>query len=106
MPDRDAIAALRALLQVLIYPAVDHDFNRPSARENAEGYLLSRNDMIWFWNNYLRRPEDAGQSYAVPMRAEVCTAFRRADHHRGIRPVSPRRAAYAQRLRRRACPSR
>ncbi len=62
--------AFRPRLQVLIYPAVDHDFNRPSMRENAEGYLLSRNDMVWFWHHYLARPDDAGHVYAVPMRAE------------------------------------
>jgi acetyl esterase len=62
--------AFRPVLQVLIYPAVDHDFNRPSMRENSEGYLLSRNDMVWFWHHYLARPDDASQAYAVPMRAE------------------------------------
>lgn len=97
--------AFEPRLQVLIYPAVDHDFKRPSMRENAEGYLLSRNDMIWFWHNYLARPEDVHQAYAVPMRA--------ADL-RGLPPAriliaeyDPLRdegAAYAQRLQEAAVP--
>jgi acetyl esterase len=61
--------AFRPVLQVLVYPATDHGFNWPSLRENAEGFLLSRNDMTWFWDHYLAQPEDALKPYAVPMRA-------------------------------------
>src|SRR4029453_19010825 len=39
--------------QVLIYPVTDPDFERASYRENAEGCLLTRAGMIWFWNHYV-----------------------------------------------------
>jgi acetyl esterase len=57
-----AVVAIRArdrrgppiALQVLVYPVADADFDRPSylARENQNA-LLSRDDMIWFWDHYL-----------------------------------------------------
>jgi acetyl esterase len=56
--------------QALIYPVTDHDFERPSYRENAEGYLLSRADMRWFWGHYLPEPERRADPYASPLRAE------------------------------------
>lgn len=56
-------------LQVLVYPATDYSFDTPSYWENAEGYLLSRADMKWFWDCYLAHPEDGGNPYASPLRA-------------------------------------
>jgi len=55
--------------QLLVYPVTDHDFERASYRDNAEGYFLSREDMRWFWNHYV---PDAGERDAVtasPLRA-------------------------------------
>ena len=44
--------AIRA--QLLVYPVAAH-YNDPSVsmRENADGYLLTRNDMVWFIDHYL-----------------------------------------------------
>jgi acetyl esterase len=39
--------------QLLLYPATDMLTERPSMLENAEGYLLTRDDMDWFRNHYL-----------------------------------------------------
>ncbi len=39
--------------QLLVYPAVDLTLSHPSIDENAEGYLLTRDVMIWFTNHYL-----------------------------------------------------
>ena len=39
--------------QLLIYPAVDMTLAHPSIEENAEGYFLTKNAMIWFGHNYL-----------------------------------------------------
>lgn len=39
--------------QILVYPVIDADFNRPSYLDNAEGKLLTRSDMIWFWDCYV-----------------------------------------------------
>ena len=38
--------------QLLVYPVVDHDLDRPSYRTYAEGLLLETEDMHWFWNRY------------------------------------------------------
>ncbi|MGA8197264.1 MAG: alpha/beta hydrolase [Acetobacteraceae bacterium] len=56
--------------QLLIYPVTDyHSPGTPSYRENAEGYGLTRDTMVWFWNHYLSDPADAGHPYASPLRA-------------------------------------
>ena len=55
--------------QLLVYPATDTDFETRSYRENAEGYFLTRADMVWFWNHYAPRDEDRRNPYASPLRA-------------------------------------
>jgi acetyl esterase len=52
--------------QLLIYPATDYSFDTPSYKENATGYLLTRDAMRWYWNHYLARPTDARNPYAAP----------------------------------------
>jgi acetyl esterase len=39
-------------MQVLVYPAVDADFETASYRANARGYLLTLDDMRWFFSCY------------------------------------------------------
>ena len=39
--------------QLLVYPATDLTNSHPSHEENAEGYLLTRDHMIWFAGHYL-----------------------------------------------------
>jgi len=56
-------------LQLLVYPITDRDFETPSYRDNAAGYLLSREVMIWFWNHYIRRDEEAADPLASPLLA-------------------------------------
>jgi acetyl esterase len=55
--------------QFLLYPIAGHDFETDSYRENADGPLLTREDMRWFYEQYLRSPVDAANPYAVPLRA-------------------------------------
>jgi acetyl esterase len=56
--------------QLLIYPVTDyHTPGTQSYRANAEGYGLTRDTMIWFWNHYLADPADAAHPYASPLRA-------------------------------------
>ncbi|MDR3533786.1 MAG: alpha/beta hydrolase [Rhodopila sp.] len=60
----------RLLGQLLIYPVTDYyDSNTPSMTENAEGYGLGRDGMIWFWNHYLADTRDGAHPYASPLRA-------------------------------------
>lgn len=55
--------------QVLVYPVTDYHFETASYRENAEGYLLTRDSMIWFWHHYLSSPSEGLAPKASPMRA-------------------------------------
>lgn len=55
--------------QFLLYPIAGHGFDTDSYRENADGPLLTRADMEWFYDCYLRSPVDAHSPFAVPLRA-------------------------------------
>lgn len=57
--------------QVLIYPVTNHAFDTPSYEANAEGYLLQRESMRYFWDKYLASPDDGDNPYASPSRAET-----------------------------------
>lgn len=60
----------RLAFQLLLYPVTSFAFDTPSYLENAEGYMLTRADMRWFWQHYLP-DEAAGRSpYASPLQAE------------------------------------
>jgi acetyl esterase len=56
--------------QTLIYPVTDHDFETPSYRDNADGYLLTRDAMRWFWSHYVPDTGRRSDPYASPLRAE------------------------------------
>jgi len=62
--DRDPFAC-----QVLLYPITDRSFGTDSYRENAGGPLLTRRDMEWFWERYLRSPADEHHPFASVLRA-------------------------------------
>ncbi len=55
--------------QLLMVPVIDHNFERASYRENAEGYGLTADAMRWFWNHYVREKADGDHPYASPVRA-------------------------------------
>jgi acetyl esterase len=55
--------------QLLAYPAVDYRFDTPSYIDNAEGYVLTTDDVRWFWDQYLDGPGDGDNPYACPLRA-------------------------------------
>ncbi|MEV8586218.1 alpha/beta hydrolase [Streptomyces sp. NPDC051180] len=56
-----AAAALRArdgggppvAAQLLLYPALDHRLDRPSARDFADGFFHTTAHMRWYWQQYL-----------------------------------------------------
>jgi acetyl esterase len=72
-----AVVTLRAkergdtlpVFQLLVYPVVDYDFDRPSYQENADGYMLTTISMRWFWDQYVNQPEDMAHPHASPMYA-------------------------------------
>jgi acetyl esterase len=56
--------------QLLIYPVTDyHTPGTASYRDNAEGYGLTRDTMLWFWDHYLTDAAVANDPYASPLRA-------------------------------------
>jgi acetyl esterase len=57
-------------VQLLVYPATHYGACYPSLTENAEGYLLTRAAVDWFWKQYLPNPADGSNPLASPMLAE------------------------------------
>ncbi|MGA1754485.1 MAG: alpha/beta hydrolase fold domain-containing protein, partial [Ilumatobacteraceae bacterium] len=55
--------------QLLLTPAVDGSKEYPSMRENAEGYVLTKSLMDWFWDHYAD-PSDRSHPKASPLLAE------------------------------------
>ncbi len=93
--------AIRPALQALIYPAVDATCAEPSHKTLAEGYMLNKAMLDWYYGHYfggndaLRRHPDASPLFAetlvgVPP-ALVYTA--------GFDPLRDEGALYAKRLR-------
>ena len=57
--------------QMLIYPVTDAAMNTPSHEEfTADGMVLSKADMVWFWGHYLKSKNDGDNPYASPLRAK------------------------------------
>ena len=56
--------------QLLVYPVTERNYETPSYSQNAEGFLLARDAMIWYWDAYLADAADAANPYAAPMKAE------------------------------------
>jgi acetyl esterase len=57
------------VFQLLIYPVTDYNFNTTSYQKNADGYLLTKDTMVWFWNHYLRDDADGSSPLASPLRS-------------------------------------
>jgi acetyl esterase len=56
--------------QMLIYPVTDAAMDTPSYKEfTADGFVLSKLDMEWFWGYYLANKKDGENPYASPSRA-------------------------------------
>jgi acetyl esterase len=53
--------------QLLIYPITNFSFDTPSYHENAEGYSLTKVDMVWFWEHYLPSENEGKHPYASPL---------------------------------------
>ncbi|MDT0267290.1 alpha/beta hydrolase [Streptomyces sp. DSM 44915] len=55
--------------QVLLYPVTNADFDTPSYQQFAEGYYLTRDGMIWFWDQY-SEPSQRTEVHASPLQAD------------------------------------
>lgn len=87
--------------QLLMYPvtAPARDTEFASYRDNADGYLLTRGGMEWFWDHYLHSPEDGDNPYASPLRAADLSGLPPAMVVTAeFDPLRDEGAAYADRL--------
>jgi len=57
--------------QVLLWPVTDANFETGSYTELGEGRFLTRNMMIWFWDNYLPDMKRRKEIFASPLQASL-----------------------------------
>jgi acetyl esterase len=57
--------------QVLFYPVTDAKFDTESYEQFAEGCLLTREAMKWFWNHYAQTTAVRDKPTASPLRASI-----------------------------------
>jgi acetyl esterase len=63
------ISGPKPAYQLLINPCNEKNFDTASYREYAEGYGLTRQRMIWFWEQYLQGSDHDQDPYACPSTA-------------------------------------
>jgi len=56
--------------QLLMYPVTNCAFDTASYQECGEGYMLTRDSMIWNWKLYLQSEADGHNPYASPLQAK------------------------------------
>lgn len=89
----------QAVFQLLVYPLVDYDDNRPSLHEFAQGYFLTRPMIDYFWAHYLAQPADGQHPHASPIKAESLAGLPPAMLITAeCDPIRDQGEAYAQRL--------
>ena len=57
------------VMQLLVYPVTDWSFQTHSYADNADGYQLTKDTMIWYWDQYASHGGDADNPYAAPLKA-------------------------------------
>ena len=62
---------VRLAAQVLLYPVTDANFDTASYLQFAEGYYLTRDGMLWFWDQYTTGDSQRKERYASPLRASL-----------------------------------
>jgi acetyl esterase len=91
----------RICYQLLIYPAVDAAMDHPSVIRFAEDHLLTRATMEWFYEQYMRGPEDIDDWRVSPLRAPDLSRLPPAlVVTGGYDPLCDEGDAYARRLER------
>jgi acetyl esterase/lipase len=56
--DYEFIATNQITQQILIYPSLDYSLSLPSTHSLGKGYLLERDKIEWYFNNYFQNNED------------------------------------------------
>ena len=67
--------------QLLVVPVTDHRMQTPSYTENAEGYILSKPLMAWFYDHYAPAGVDRAQPSISPLLAKSHAGLPPADIH-------------------------
>lgn len=57
--------------QLLYYPVTNADFDTDSYHEFGENYFLTREGMMWFWDQYTTNEEERAEITASPLRANI-----------------------------------
>lgn len=58
-------------LQVLFWPVTDVNFSNASYTQYGTGRFLTKNMMVWFWNNYTMKASERKEIYATPLNATL-----------------------------------
>ena len=83
--------------QLLIIPVCDDDFERPSYREFAQGYHLTREQMQWFWDQYAEA-EQRHSPLVSPLKGELANLPPALVITAELDPLRDEGEAYAARL--------
>jgi acetyl esterase len=95
---RDKGIALRH--QLLVYPVTDATLSQPSVEENAKGYLLEKETMVWFVDHYLGAQGDPKDPRLSPLHADELAGVAPATVFTAeFDPLRDEGEAYAERLR-------
>jgi acetyl esterase len=93
------LGAPRISYQLLIYPATDAAMRHDSVARFAEGHVLTRSTMRWFYEQYLREPDDAADWRVSPLVAPELAGLPPAFVlTAGYDPLCDEGDAYAERL--------
>ena len=88
----------RIAFQLLIYPVTDTNTDTGSYRDNASGYFLERDSMVWFFDHYLGGA-DRNDPRIAPLKATSLAGLPRAYVvTAGFDPLRDEGRAYAEAL--------
>jgi acetyl esterase/lipase len=62
---------LELKFQLMFWPVTNAYFETESYNKYATSRFLTKNMMIWFWDNYIFKPEHRNEMYASPLKATV-----------------------------------
>jgi acetyl esterase/lipase len=88
--------------QLLVYPVTDITMSYPSIKENAEGYLLTKEAMDWFMGHYFDEGTDVTEPFLSPIFTDDAVLAKAPPAHVITAEFDPLRdegEAYADKLR-------
>ncbi|MDI2032246.1 alpha/beta hydrolase [Saccharopolyspora sp. TS4A08] len=92
--------------QLLIYPITDHDFTTESYVDSSLDCMLTKQHMMWFWDEYAPDLEVRDHPHASPLRADDLTGLPPAHVLTvGMDPLRTEGRRYAERLKEAGVPT-